>query len=138
MGDCGFNSVNPHNNDSRKVLNSQHFFDVRMAQPAKMSRYEKVGNAVYTSGVTGKPGDVPTQIRNVFEKLKSILEEAGTSFDKVVKANIYLSDLNYREQYLNDIWNEYFSQSSAPPSRTTVEAGLGPDVYVEIEMVASG
>jgi 2-iminobutanoate/2-iminopropanoate deaminase len=108
-----------------------------MAQPAKMSRYKKVGDAVYTSGVTGKPGDVPTQIRNVFEKLKSILSEAGTSFENVVKVNIYLYDLNYREQYLNDIWNEYFAQSSSPPARTTVEAGLGPDVFVEIEMVAS-
>lgn len=91
---------------------------------------------VFTSGVTGKPGDVPTQIRNVFQKLKTFLDEAGTSLDKVVKVNIYLSDLNYREQYLNQIWNEYFGALDSPPARTTVESGLGPDVYVEIEMVA--
>jgi 2-iminobutanoate/2-iminopropanoate deaminase len=108
-----------------------------MATTPKMSRYKKVGSAVYTSGVTGKPGDVPTQIRNCFEKLKAVLQEAGSSFDNVVKVTIYLSDLNYREQFLNDIWNEYFAQSSSPPARTTVEAGLGSEVYVEIEMVAS-
>ena len=108
-----------------------------MSQQPKMSRFKKVGNAVYTSGVTGKPGDVPTQIRNVFQKLKTTLEEAGSSFEKVVKVTIYLSDLNYREQYLNQIWNEYFGNLESPPARTTVEAGLGPEVYVEIEMVAS-
>ncbi len=102
-----------------------------------MSRFRKIGNVVYTSGVTGTPGNVPSQIRNVFEKLGGVLHEAGTSFEKVVKANIYLSDLNYRELYLNQIWNEYFGNMEFPPSRTTVEAGLGTDVYVEIEMIAS-
>jgi enamine deaminase RidA (YjgF/YER057c/UK114 family) len=106
-------------------------------QPPKMSRFKKVGDLVYTSGVTGQPGDVPTQIRNVFQKLKSILDEAGSSFDKVLKVNIYLSDLSYREQYLNKIWNEYFGNIESPPGRTTVEVGLGPEIYVEIEMVAS-
>jgi len=101
-----------------------------------MSRFKKVGDLVYTSGVTGKPGDVPVQIRSVFEKLGAVLLEAGTSLDKVVKATIYLSDLSYREKYLNQIWNEYFGNLESPPSRTTVEAGLGPDVFVEIEMVA--
>ena len=102
-----------------------------------MSKFRKAGGLVYTSGVTGKPGDVPTQIRNVFQKLKSTLDEAGVSFEKVVKVNIYLSDLSYREQYLNQIWNEYFGNLESPPSRTTVESGLGPDIFVEIEMVAS-
>ena len=102
-----------------------------------MSRFRKVGNTVYTSGVTAKPGDVPTQIRNSFEKLRAVLSEAGSSFDKVVKVNIYLSDLSYREQYLNQIWNEYFGNLDSAPSRTTIECGLGADVYVEIEMVAS-
>jgi len=106
-------------------------------QPPKMSRFRKIGSTVYTSGVTAKPGDVPTQIRNTFEKLKAILQEAGTSFDRVVKVNIYLSDLSFREQYLNQIWNEYFGNQQSPPSRTTVEAGLGADVFVEIEMIAS-
>jgi len=102
-----------------------------------MSRFRKIGNVIYTSGVTAKPGDVPTQIRNTFEKLKAVLEEAGSSFEKVAKVNIYLSNLSYRELYLNTIWNEYFGNLDSPPSRTTVEAGLGLDVFVEIEMVAS-
>jgi 2-iminobutanoate/2-iminopropanoate deaminase len=106
-------------------------------QKPKMSRFRKAGNLVYTSGVTGNPGDPQTQIRNVFQKLQATLEEAGSSFDKVLKANIYLSNLSYREQYLNQIWNEYFGSMDSAPSRTTVEAGLGPEIYVEIEMVAT-
>jgi len=94
-----------------------------------------VGNLIYTSGVTAKPGDVPTQIRNCFEKLRAILDEAGSNFDNVLKVTIYLTDLSDREKYLNEIWNEYFGKN--PPGRTTVEAGLGSDTFVEIEMVAS-
>ena len=102
---------------------------------ANIASYRKVGNLIYSSGVTAKPGDVPTQIRNCFEKLKAVLAEAGSSFDKVLKVTIYLTDLSDREKYLNEIWNEYFAKN--PPGRTTVQAGLGPDTYVEIEMVAS-
>jgi 2-iminobutanoate/2-iminopropanoate deaminase len=102
---------------------------------AKIAKYRKVGDLIYTSGVTGKPGDVPTQIRNCFEKLKGVLQEAGSGFEYVVKVTIYLTDLSDREKYLNEIWDEYFGED--PPGRTTVEAGLGPDTYVEIEMVAS-
>ena len=93
-----------------------------------------VGNLVFTSGITGRPGDVETQIRNTLNKLKSILEAAGTSFENVVKATVYLADLNDRERYLNKIWQETFPKN--PPARTCIQAGLAPGTFVEIEMVA--
>jgi 2-iminobutanoate/2-iminopropanoate deaminase len=105
-----------------------------MSQQINTSRYKRIGNTVYTNGITGKPGDVPTQIRNVMDKLRTVLEEAGTSLAHVVKVNVYLSDLSYRERYLNSIWNEYFPKDA--PVRTTVGVTLGQDVFVEIEMVA--
>jgi 2-iminobutanoate/2-iminopropanoate deaminase len=99
------------------------------------SRFRTVGDIVYTSGVTGAPGDVPTQIRNCFEKLKQILVESGASLDTVLKATVYLADLEDRSKYLNDIWREYFPTN--PPGRTCVEVGLGENVKVEIEFIAA-
>jgi 2-iminobutanoate/2-iminopropanoate deaminase len=92
-----------------------------------------VGNLVFTSGRTGGQGDVESQIRSCLDKLEAALKEAGTSFEYVVKATVYLSDLNYRPKYLNPIWNEVFGDKK--PSRTCVEAGLG-GADVEIDMVA--
>jgi 2-iminobutanoate/2-iminopropanoate deaminase len=92
-----------------------------------------VGNLVFTSGRTGGSGDVESQIKSCLEKLETTLKEAGSSFEHVVKATVYLSDLNYRSQYLNDIWRETFKENR--PSRTCVEAGLG-SADVEIEMIA--
>jgi len=93
-----------------------------------------VGNLVFTSGITGRPGDTETQIKNTLNRLKSIFEKAGTSFKNVIKATVYLADLSYRERYLNKIWRETFPEN--PPARTCVQAGLPPKTAVEIEMVA--
>jgi 2-iminobutanoate/2-iminopropanoate deaminase len=93
-----------------------------------------VGNLVFTSGMTGTPGDVETQIRNTLKKLKSVLESAGTSFENVIKATVYLADLKDRERHLNKIWKETFPEN--PPSRTCIQVGLAPDDLVEIELVA--
>ncbi|MEM2904370.1 MAG: RidA family protein [Candidatus Bathyarchaeia archaeon] len=93
-----------------------------------------VGNLLFTSGMTGQPGDVETQIRNTLSKLKAVLTSAGTSFENVVKATVYLTDIADRERYLNKVWAETFPRD--PPARTTVQVGLGPGTFVEIEMVA--
>ena len=92
-----------------------------------------VGNMVYTSGRTGGDGDVESQVRSSLGKLEVTLKEAGTSFENVVKATVYLSNLDYRPKYLNPIWSEVFGDNK--PSRTCVEAGLG-GADVEIEMIA--
>src|SRR5208337_5650539 len=99
-----------------------------------LSPYKIVGELVYTSGITSKSGDTPTQIRGCLEKLKTILSDAGASIDSVVKATIYLTDLSDREKYLNPIWREYFPTN--PPCRTTIQVGLASGLKVEIEMVA--
>ena len=94
-----------------------------------------ISQLVFTSGITGKPGDAETQIRNTLTKLKSILEEAGTSFENVVKATVYLTNLEDREHYLNKIWRETFPKNS--PARTCVQVCLSPETLVEIEMIAT-
>jgi len=94
----------------------------------------EVGDLVFTSGMTGEPGDTDTQIRNTIEKLRAALEAHGSSLRNVIKGNVYLTDLNDREKYLNKIWKETFGERS--PARTCVQAGLAPGIAVEIEFIA--
>ena len=93
-----------------------------------------IGDLVFTSGMSGGTGDVETQIRTSLGKLEAALNEAGTSFENVVKATVYLADLNDRPKYLNPIWKETFGENR--PSRTCIEASLGLGVAVEIELIA--
>lgn len=82
--------------------------------------------------LAGSTGD---KTRLVMENIGRILEEAGTSFDKVVKTTIYLTDLNEFDE-VNKIYGEFFS--SHKPARATVQvARLPKDVSVEIDAIAS-
>ena len=103
-------------------------------QKPLVSRVVRVGNLLFLAGMSGQPGDIKTQIKNTFEKIKTILEGAGSSMANVVRITVYLADLNYRAQYLNDLWREYFPDN--PPARTCVQVVLAPEVYVEMEAIA--
>lgn len=79
-------------------------------------------------------GDIREQTRQVFENLKAILEEAGATFDDVVKVTVYMKDLN-EFSGMNEVYSEYFKNS--PPARTTVEVSRLPrDVKIEIDLIA--
>jgi 2-iminobutanoate/2-iminopropanoate deaminase len=73
----------------------------------------------------------------VLENLKAILEAAGSSLDRAVKATVYLKDFNDFAA-MNAVYGAYLSADGAPaPARSTVEVSRLPkDVLVEIELVA--
>jgi len=100
-----------------------------------ISKTRKAGNLLFLSGMTGGEGNTETQIRNIFEKIKEILEDAGASMDDVVSATVYLTDINDRSKHFNNIWREYFSEN--PPTRTCVEVGLAPPITAEMTVIAS-
>ena len=101
----------------------------------------KVGNTVYVSGqvgrhpTTGQMGnDVREQTRNSLERIKVILQEAGTSLDNVVSATCWLSN---RENFaaFNEVYASYFPADK--PARATVEANLmAAGALVEIMVTA--
>jgi len=93
-----------------------------------------VGDLVFTSGMTGEGEDVETQIRSALARLEGFLREAGTSMEHVVKATVYLADIEDRPKHLNPIWAETFKENR--PSRTCVQAYMGQGKAVEIELVA--
>lgn len=102
----------------------------------------RAGDFLFLSGQipievkTGKliKGGIKNQTKTVLENIKSILEAAGTNMNAVVKATVFLSDLNNYSK-VNNIYATYFQ---APyPARAAVQvARLPKDVDIEIEVVA--
>ncbi|BGE83413.1 RidA family protein [Staphylococcus croceilyticus] len=100
-----------------------------------------VNNLVFTSGqipldTEGNivSDDVKEQTKQVLENLSVVLEEAGSDLESVVKATIFISDMNEFQQ-INEVYGSYFSEHQ--PARSCVEvARLPKDVKVEIEVVA--
>ena len=101
-----------------------------------------VGDLVFTSGQIGldpKTGQFPeggfeAQFHQVFKNLTAVLEASGSSVDHMVKATVYLADMNDYNA-MNDLYRKQFK--SDPPARTTVQvARLPRDARIEIEAVA--
>jgi 2-iminobutanoate/2-iminopropanoate deaminase len=100
------------------------------------------GNLVFCAGqipidpVTGNlvPGGIEEQARRVLENVKAVLAASGTSLSQVVKATVFLKDMN-DFAVMNKVYAEYFSVN--PPARSTIQvARLPKDALVEIEVVA--
>jgi 2-iminobutanoate/2-iminopropanoate deaminase len=116
--------------------------------PAAIGPYSqgiRVGNLVFTAGQIAldpatqqvvAPG-IAEQTTQVMENLKAILEAAGSSLAKVVKATVFLKDFNDFAA-MNAVYGAYLApQGVAPPARSTVEVSRLPkDVLVEIDLIA--
>lgn len=78
--------------------------------------------------------DVKEQTRQSLENVKAILDEAGYSLENVVKAGVFIKDMNDFAA-INEIYSEYLGDIK--PARACVEvARLPRDVKVEIEVIA--
>lgn len=78
--------------------------------------------------------DVKVQTKQVLENVKVVLDEAGSDIDSVIKATIFIADMN-EFQNINEVYGEYFAKHQ--PARSCVEvARLPKDVKVEIEVIA--
>ncbi|PIC56372.1 deaminase [Sporosarcina sp. P12(2017)] len=105
------------------------------------SQAVKVNGVVYTSGqipltLAGEVigGGIEEQTNQVLRNLSKVLEEAGSSLQKVIKTTVFIQDIN-EFGALNAIYEEHFGEHK--PARSTVEvARLPKDVRVEIEAIA--
>jgi len=112
--------------------------------PAPIGPYNQaiiVKDTIYISGQvcidpsTGnlKNRDIQEETHQVMQNLKAILQEAGMSFNDVVKTTIFITDMN-RFSEINEIYGKYFSESF--PARETVQVSALPKfVNVEISMI---
>lgn len=112
--------------------------------PAAIGPYSQameVNGYIFTSGqlaLTAEGeflgGDIQQQTHQVFANLKAVLEAAGTSLDKVIKATVFMSDMNEFVE-MNEVYEEHFGEHK--PARSAVEvARLPKDAKVEIEVIA--
>ena len=114
--------------------------------PAALGPYSpgvQVGEFLFLSGQiglnpeTGKlvEGGIKEQTKQALDNLGAVLKEAGMDYENVVRATVYLSDMN-NFQSMNSVYGGYFN-SLHPPSRSTVEVRLLPKgALVEIDLIA--
>jgi 2-aminomuconate deaminase len=115
----------------------------------------RVGNLLFLSGVGPRekdtkiiPGveldenrnilsyDIETQCRSVFNNVKMILEESGSSWDKIVDVTVFLTNMKDDFATYNKLWAEYFHAN--PPCRTTLEINCLPTpIAIELKVIAT-
>jgi 2-aminomuconate deaminase len=115
----------------------------------------RVGNLLFLSGVGPRergtkviPGvelndaaeivsyDIETQCRSVFQNVRYIVEEAGSSWEKIVDVTVFLTNMKDDFAAYNRIYAEYFSDNQ--PCRTTVEVGSLPTpIAIELKVIAT-
>ena len=115
----------------------------------------RVGNLLFLSGMGPRkrgtkeiPGvtfgpdrevvvhDIEAQCRSVFDNVRTVLEDAGSSWDRIVDVTVFLTDMKRDFPTFNRIYAEYFADNQ--PSRTTVEVGALPTpIAVELKVIAT-
>jgi len=126
--------------------------------PEPVGRYphaRRVGNLLFLSGVGPRqrgtkaiPGvtldaagniasyDIEAQTRSVFENVRTVLEEAGSSWDRLVDVTVFLTNMKADFPTYNRLWAEYFAVD--PPCRTTLEIGALPTpIAIELKCIAT-
>ncbi len=115
----------------------------------------RVGNLLFLSGVGPReknakeiPGveldehgnivsyDIEAQCRSVFQNVKFILEDAGSSWERIVDVTVFLTNMKDDFQTYNRIYAEYFSENL--PCRTTIEISKLPTpIAIELKVIAT-
>lgn len=106
------------------------------------SQAVRSGNTIYISGqipIDQESGeliskDIASETLQVMKNIGYILEEAGLSFDNILKCSIFIKDMS-AFPIINEVYGRFFE--SDPPARETVEvSSLPKNVNVEISCIA--
>lgn len=110
----------------------------RIGVGPRMSQAVIHGDTVYLAGqVADNPvPSVAKQTKQILKQIDKLLKQAGTSKSKILKANIWLSDIRAFAE-MNGEWDAWVAKGNSP-ARATVEARLaGPQYLVEIMVTAA-
>ncbi len=85
--------------------------------------------------------DIEAQVRSCFENVRVVLEEAGSSWEKIIDVQVFLVNLERDFAVYNRVYAEYFPPSRPLPTRTTVGVtalpqGAGAPIHFEVKVVA--
>ena len=115
----------------------------------------RVGNLLFLSGLGPRkrgskdiPGvtfdasgrvvdhDIEEQTRSVLANIRTVLEEAGSSWENIVDVTCFLTDMQRDFAGFNKVYGEHFQSNR--PTRTTVEVGALPTpIAVELKVIAT-
>ena len=80
--------------------------------------------------------DIEAQCRSVFDNVRLILEDAGSSWDKLVDVTVFLTDMQRDFATYNRLYAEYFKDNQ--PCRTTVQVtALPTPIAIELKCIAT-
>lgn len=80
--------------------------------------------------------DIEIQCRSVFQNIRYILEDAGSSWDNIVDVTVFLTNMKDDFAAYNRIYAEYFGDNQ--PCRTTVEINALPTpIAIELKVIAT-
>jgi 2-iminobutanoate/2-iminopropanoate deaminase len=125
----------------KQVISTDDKLDLGTFMQAPVSPAVRANGFVFVSGYvplnpeTGKAelGSIEVQARRTLENIKLVLDKAGSSLEKVVKVNIFISE-EKDFQGLNKVYREYFPKDF--PARRTIIANLIGGFRVEIDCIA--
>lgn len=137
-------------------MNDQPLNSSRAPEPVGLYPHaRRVGDLLFLSGVGPRergtkkiPGvelndngeivsyDIETQCRSVFQNVRYIVEDAGSSWDKIVDVTVFLTNMKADFATYNRIYAEYFAENQ--PCRTTVEINSLPTpIAIELKVIAT-
>ena len=104
----------------------------------------RLGNLLFLSGIGPRhreteqiPEGIEAQTRACIENVKAILEDAGSSLEKVVDVTVFLTDIDSDFAAFNRVYAEYFEALQTRPTRTTVGVvALPVPISVELKVIA--
>jgi 2-aminomuconate deaminase len=135
---------------------SQRVDSSRAPEPVGLYPHaRRVGNLLFLSGVGPRergskkiPGveldaegnvasyDIAVQCRSVFKNVRAILEDAGSSWDRLVDVTVYLTDMKADFPTYNRLYAEHFKDNQ--PCRTTLEINRLPTpIAIELKCIAT-
>ena len=80
--------------------------------------------------------DIEAQCHSVFKNVKTILEDAGSSWDKIVDVTVFLTNMKDDFVAFNRVYAAYFKENQ--PCRTTVEVNALPTpIAIELKVIAT-
>jgi len=105
---------------------------------SRMSKIVIHNETIYLSGQVAKDrdSDIATQTQQVLDKIEALLIEAGSNKNKILSAQIWLSNIaNFSA--MNEVWDQWIDQGNQP-ARATIEARLASsELLVEVGIIAA-
>ena len=107
---------------------------------------KRVGDLLFLSGIGPRrrgskeiPEGIEAQCRAVFENVRTVLEDAGSSWEKIVDVTVFLTNMTDDFAAYNRLYAEYFAGEGKPnPTRTTVEVNRLPTpIAIELKVIAT-